>query len=126
MFLTIITCTPGSMVSTHVAMLSLTPTPFLCAASSKLLFVRREIIDFYITTGKNLRLWRVAVGVWRLARCRSNNLSFLVDEFKVVTREQMRDRGQLRAVARSVVIEFEEWDGEELHVLWYAKNLCIG
>lgn len=36
----------------------------------------------------------------------------------------MRDGGELRAVSGRVVVQFEERDGEELHVLGNAEDLC--
>jgi hypothetical protein len=36
----------------------------------------------------------------------------------------MRNCRELWTVAGSVVVELEEWDSEELHILWDGENLC--
>jgi len=37
----------------------------------------------------------------------------------------MRDCGELGTVSRCVVVELEEWDGEELHVFWDGEDFSF-
>lgn len=43
---------------------------------------------------------------------------------KVVPREEVRDGGELRAVALRVVVQLEQRHGEQLHVFGHCENLC--
>jgi hypothetical protein len=43
-----------------------------------------------------------------------------------IPREKVWNRRQLWAIPRGIVIEFEERDGEELHVLGNSQNFTLG
>jgi len=58
---------------------------------------------------------RIGVGIKR---------ELLID--KVIPGEKVWNRGQLWAIPCSIVIEFEKWDGEELHVFGNSQNLTFG
>lgn len=44
---------------------------------------------------------------------------------EVVSRKEVGDGGELGAVALRVVVEFEQWYCEQLHVFGYCENLCM-
>lgn len=80
-----------------------------------------HIVHVFVSSRKHSGLGLVAFGA--CSRRRSYYLAALVDELEVVTAEEMRYRGQLGAVPGRVVVQLEEGDGEEFHVLGDAEDL---
>lgn len=66
---------------------------------------------------RDLALWQ------RGARGDGDNVVVLVHELEVVPRQQVRDGGELGAIASCIVIQLKERDCQELHVLGDGKDL---
>ena len=60
------------------------------------------------------------------ARSLRNHISVFIHELEVILRQEMRNSRGLRPVTRGTVVEFEEGDGEEFHVLGDAEDFCVG
>lgn len=75
-----------------------------------------------VFAGENLSHGHVATRA--SARSCRRNIAILVNKFKVVAAQQVRDGRQLGSISCGIIIELEEWDGKEFHVLGDAKNLC--
>jgi len=76
-----------------------------------------------VSARQDLDLGHVAIGGCA-ARRGGHHGSVLVHELKVVAAQQVRNRGQLGAVSGGIIIELEQGNGKELHVLRNAQNLC--
>jgi hypothetical protein len=76
-----------------------------------------------IAACKHLRPWHTAL-VRVASRGYGRDLAILINEFEVVAGEQMGNGRKLRTVTLSVVVEFEQWYSEKLHILRDAQDLC--
>lgn len=76
-----------------------------------------------ISACQDLGLWHVPFGSTCAGRSR-HHLALLVYEFEVVPAQKVGDGGELRSVACSVIVELKERDGEKLHILGDAEDLC--
>lgn len=77
-----------------------------------------------VAASQDLGLGNVAIAARGGARGLSHHPPILIDKLEVVAAQQMGDRRQLRTVSLRVFVELKERDGEELHVLGDAEDLC--
>jgi len=56
------------------------------------------------------------------SRCTRRDISLLIDELEVVSREEVWDSGELGSVACRVIVQLEERDSEEFHIFRDAEH----